>query len=97
MADLTQQISLLEDWKNISTLLSEKEYVGDLSQVSAGGHVYQAVTDDTNPPGNDIVGHPWQATYVGSASPTRRITLDTDKTLWMRVSRGSAILVVSPA
>ena len=97
MADLTEEIELNGDWLNISTLLTEgTTYSGDLRNVEFGAEVFQAVTDDGTPPSDIITGHPWQPTYAGRASANRRLTVSADTVLWLRVSRGTAILVVSP-
>ena len=97
MADLTEEIELSGDWLNVSTLLEEgTTYSGDIRGVEAGAVIYQAITDDGNAPSNIIIGHPWRQTFAGGPSSNRRLTVSADRTLWMRISRGTAILVVSP-
>ena len=96
MTTLTKEIELSREWKNISAILGVGTFSGDIVGVGAGGVVFQAVTDDNTPPEDDITGHPWRQTATGEPSPSRRVNLVAERMLWMRVSNGTCLLVISP-
>ena len=98
MANLTAETELSSDWKNIALALNLAggSYTVDLVRVTAGGIVYQALTDNADEPVN-IFGHPWRTTNNGLAVDSRRINIVAGQVLWMRVKPGTGILVVSPA
>ena len=98
MADLTQEIELTTSWKDIGaagSLTSGKSYTGDLRNIPLGATAYQALTDDAVAP--TVTGHPWRATRRGAPVPTRQISITSGITVWMRLDRGTATLVLSEA
>lgn len=101
MTDITSQISLTHAWQDITTaggLVAGKSYSGDIIDIrpDVPVTVYQAVTDDSAPPGPNIEGHPWAVdTSRRSLVPGRRLTAVAGRTLWMRLSGGAATLVIT--
>lgn len=100
MADLTHQVALTTTWTNITSaasLAAESSYAGDIISVQRDATVYQAVTDDSNAPSAAVTGHPWQPRARGQGVASRRLTAKSGQTLWMRVDKGSAVLVLTVA
>ena len=98
MADLTVQIELTTDWKNVSAegnLVAGQRYTSDIDGLAPLATVWSALTDDANPPGPSIVGHPWRATSRGADVPTRSLQVESGETTWSRVDRGTATLILS--
>ena len=96
--DLTQQIELTTTWKNISDeagLVVGTRYASDIDGLQPGATIWTALTDDANPPSEEIVGHPWRPTARGQDVPTRSIQAEAGETVWTRVDLGTALLILS--
>ena len=98
MADLTIQIELTETWKNVSAeagLDPGSRYASDIFGLQPLAAVWSALTDDANEPTALILGHPWRPTARGRDVPTRSVQVEAGETLWVRVDRGTATLILS--
>ena len=98
MADLTKEIALNTDWTNVTragALEDGKTYAGNLLPADQVLVVYQAVTDDGNPPSASITGHAWSVHPVETSDGVRHRTLVAGDTLWLKVETGTATLVLT--
>ena len=98
MVDLTKEITLTTDWQNITlaaSLEAGSRYMGDIIELQPLATVWQAVTDDANPPGEEIRGHPWRTTARGQAVPTRSLEAESGVTVWIRVDAGECVLILT--
>ena len=97
MADLTAQMDIGAAWAEITggfPLVDGETYVVDV--INAPGNVtfYYADTDTNNAPGAAIVGHPWDP--AAGADRGREYTRDAAVFTWVRLDRGSGLLVATP-
>ena len=98
MADLTIQIELTETWQNITDvagLVAGQRYAADIDGLQPLASVWSALTDDVNPPSEAIIGHPWRPTSRGADVPTRTMQAESGETVWTRVDRGTATLILT--
>ena len=57
--------------------------------------VWQAATDDANPPSEGIHGHPWRMSGRGWPVASRSLEVVSGVNLWLRVDAGTALLIIT--
>ena len=98
MADLTLQMDISSAWVEITAGLPMEDggtYVVDVVNAAGNALLYYADTDADDAPGAVIVGHPWDP--GAAADRGREYTRDAAVFTWVRLTRGSGLLVASPA
>ena len=73
MADVTLNLELTGDWKDVKTELSLVDgtsYLVDVAAVQSGGRAQFATTDNTTEPSTTLIPHDWKA----SQDPAPRIS-----------------------
>ncbi len=96
MADLTLQMELTGKWAEIGAGLGLEDgetYVADVTRAPGNATLHYADTDSPDPPSAAIVGHPWDP--AAAADRGRVYTRDAAVFTWVRLDRGSGLLVAS--
>ena len=96
MADLTLQMEISEVWAEVTAGLGLEDgetYVVDVVGATGNVTLHYADTDSADAPSAEIVGHPWDP--AAAADRGRVYTRDEAVFTWVRLDRGSGLLVAS--
>ncbi len=98
MADVSLRLPIDESWTEVTAALSLTDgsrYLVDVADAPPRAVVYQADTDTaTDEP--TVAGHPWVPHGQGFGVDSRTFTKRSGVFWWVRLSGGSAELMLSP-
>ena len=95
MADITLEVDLTDEWKELTHSLSlqaGKTYLVDAIHLSAG-IIFSAKTDSSSVAPN-VTGHPWTPRGDGTVRQ-RRLPIKTGEYIWARIVNDTCKLVLT--